>query len=218
MVPSTERVVRASRVVPTYAQFPFDQWAETRYRPGPRKGVASGAIDRGAKIAAIGIVKALVAMQDANLSASDRADDSGEESKVDYVRKMVTSYNNLRGQLKEAGSYLNPNVRIGLEQRVEASEYERLGIRLAKDGSLEFDETSFRERFAENEEQVLQALSDYKGLPAALKEATARYIGIPVSQLLNERIFDTRPKPAYPPSLKAGIRLSMTGILLDRVM
>lgn len=218
MVPSTERVVRASRVLPTYAQFPFDQWAETRYRPGARKGVASRSFDRGAKSAAIGIVKVLVAMQDVNSAASDRADVADDESAIDYVRRMVSSYNNLRDQMKEAGPYLNPNVMSGLELQIEASDYERLGIRLAEDDSLELDEDAFRERYGGKEELALEALSDDRGLPAALKEATERYIGVPASQLLNDKIFDTKPKPGYPPRIHTGLRLSMTGILLDLVM
>ena len=218
MVPSTERVARTSRILPTYAQFPFDQWAETRYRPGARKGRSSGAFDRRTKSAAIGIVKVLVAMQDVNSAASERAYESGEDSAVDRLRSIIASYNNLRDQWEEAAPYLNPNVRRGLEQQVEASEHERLCIRLAGDGSLELDELALRERYAENEEQVLRALSDDKGLPAVLKEATARYIGLPVSQLINDRIFDTKPRPLYPPRMQAGMQLSMTGILLDLVM
>ncbi|WP_027085745.1 hypothetical protein [Cohnella panacarvi] len=216
MVPSTERVVRASRVMPTYAQFPFDQWAETRYRPGARRGVPSKIFDRRARSAAIGIVNVLFAMQDANRAASE--DDSEDESAIDYVRKIVLSYNNLREQMKDAGTFLSPNVPGGIELQVEASEYDRLGVRLAEDGSLELDEDAFRERFGGNEAQALEALSDGRGLPAALKEATNRYIGVPVSQLLNDKLFDTKLKPGYPPRLHAGLRLSMTGILLDMVM
>lgn len=216
MVPSTERVVRATRVIPTYAQFPFDQWAETRYRPGARRGVPSKIFDRRARSAAIGIVNVLFAMQDANRAALE--DDYEDESALDRIRKIISSYNSLREQMKDAGAYLNPNVPSGIELQVESSEYERLGVRLAEDGRLELDENAFRERFGSNEAQALEALSDARGLPAALKEATERYIGVPVSRLLNDKLFDTKLKPGYPPRLQAGLRLSMTGILLDMVM
>ncbi|MBO9597555.1 MAG: hypothetical protein J7559_07025 [Cohnella sp.] len=218
MVPSTERVVRASRVLPTYAQFPFDQWAETRYRPGARRGVASRSFDRGAKAAAIGIVRVLIAMQDVHSAASERSDVADDESLIGYVRRMVSSYNNLRDAMKDADPYMNPNVQSGLELQIEASDYEQLGIRLAEDGNLELDEDAFREQYGGMEELALEALSDVRGLPAALKEASERYIGVPASQLLNDKIFDTRPKPGYPPRIHAGLRLSMTGILLDLVM
>lgn len=218
MVPSTERVARSSRVMPTYAQFPFDQWAEARYRPGARKRASTGNIDRGAKSAAVDIVKVLVAMQDVNLEASESGDDSGEEASVARLRTLISSYNNLRDTLKEAGSNLNPSVRSRLEQQVEASEYERLGIRMKEDGDLELDEIAFRDKFTADEERIFEALNGSNGLPAALRDATARYIGNPVSELLNERIYNTNPKRTYPPRMQSGVRLYMKGILLDKVM
>ncbi len=218
MVPATERVVRASRVLPTYAQFPFDQWAETRYRPSARKGVASRSFDRGAKAAAIGIVRVLIAIQDVHSEASDHEDVDDDESAIEYVRRMVFSYNNLCEAIRDTDPYLNPKVMNGLEMQIEASDYERLGIRLAEDGSLVLDEEAFRGRYDGRTDRLLEALGDVRGLPAALREATERYIGVPASQLLNDKIFDTRPKLGYPPRLQAGLRLSMTGILLDMVM
>jgi len=192
---------------------------EARYRPGARRGVASRSFDRGAKSAAIGIVRVLVAIQDVHSAASDRErEDVDDESAIDYIRRLVSSYNNLREEWKDAVPYLNPNVMNGLELQVEASDYERLGIRLTEDGSLELDEETFRGRYDGRTERLIEALGDARGLPIALQETTERYIGVPASQLLNDKIFDTRPKPGYPPRLHAGLRLSMTGILLDMVM
>ncbi|WP_373231113.1 flagellar filament capping protein FliD [Cohnella sp.] len=217
--------------IPSYMPSPFGQSA---YRQGAGSWLKSppNPFEQVAKSAASRIANFLSAAQKVQSSANDllmKGSSSlylstdaieikvqpDEKKAVDQVKRLIFNYNAMHDRLKEAGDYMSPSVKRSLENTVNSSSYDQIGIQKNGDGTLKLDESKFKKSLSENYEQTSRALTASNGLAKSLEKETDRFNEMTASSLLNLQAL--QPYATYQSSMQSNMRFPATGLLINDI-
>lgn len=128
-----------------------------------------------------------------------------EAEAVEQVNRLVTDYNTLHKKLTERKADLKPDA--GRSLKLAAEGYGFIGLHQNPDGSLQLDETKFRQSLSARFASTLDAVAGPSGLAGKLSKAAERYDHVPPASWLNLRERITLPYHPY---------ASFTGYLFQR--
>jgi len=139
-----------------------------------------------------------------------------EDRAFERASKLIGSYNEAVGRLRDAGGYVNSRALTGLASAADVGAYSGIGLSKQADGTLALDEKAYRASLAGNYEGTIKALESRAGLAGKLEKAAARFLEAPASDLVNKNMLALQQFAAYQSTMQSYIQLPTNGLFVNR--
>jgi len=134
---------------------------------------------------------------------------------VSDVKELVTNYNRMIGQLKAAGGYLSPSIQRSLDNLVNSSAYEQIGIYRNADGTLRLAEDQLLGSLSSRYEMAANTIGGRYGLADRIASAAERYNTVPPSSLLNTKTHQMQQLLLYQSSMQMVMSGQFSGWIVN---
>ncbi|WP_372630367.1 flagellar filament capping protein FliD [Cohnella sp.] len=131
---------------------------------------------------------------------------------LEQANKLVDTYNETIGRLKDAAGYLNPLIRKSFEETASETAYGTVGIRRNGDGTLRVDEKAFQASLSADPERSARTVG---GIARALEKEASRFRDVPASALLNKPMMALQQFAAYQATMESYLQIPTTGLLVN---
>ncbi|SDW48906.1 flagellar filament capping protein FliD [Paenibacillus sp. CF384] len=144
------------------------------------------------------------------------------EHDVEAVAKqlsgIVDEINTLQSIYEDASGYLNPMLRNRIEDAVQSSGADVIGLSRNGDGRLKLDQEKLETAMQAKPDEVKRLLSGRSSLTSRLKEALDRFTGLPTEALISSKAGGFQSFTLYGASSKSYLQLPLGGLYVNSFM